>query len=167
MESMGAEDFTRGTLIRPAAERDLEALLTVENECFTENAYSEELYRHFLAQPGCELYILESGAGAPLGSVVLAFGGNRHGAAWGRILSVAVRPAARRQGLARRLMAFAEDRARVHGARNLRLESRQGDPAATALYKATGFRPVGRLPDYYGPGKHGLAWRKRLPPAHS
>ncbi len=166
MKSMETEDFAQGASIRPAAERDLAALMAVENECFTENAYSEELYRHFLAQPGCELYLVESGAGAPLGSIVLAFGGSRHGSPWARVLSVAVCPAARRQGWGRRLMGLAEDRARAHGARSLRLESRQGDPAATALYQATGFRPAGRLPDYYGPGKHGLAWRKLLPPAY-
>lgn len=65
------------------------------------------------------------------------------------ILTLAVRPSARRQGLARALV----DAARVHastlGAERVFLEVAVGNTPARALYQASGFSEAGRRRDYY------------------
>ncbi len=65
------------------------------------------------------------------------------------VLTLAVRPAARRRGLARALTVRAAARAAAQGARRLFLEVAEDNAAARALYDALGFRAVGRRPRYY------------------
>ncbi len=69
------------------------------------------------------------------------------------ILTVAVDPAHRRQGIARSLMAELITLARAHGASALFLEVAQTNAAARALYVAEGFAEIGTRKNYYsGPG---------------
>ena len=56
---------------------------------------------------------------------------------------IAVDPAARRKGLGRALL-------EAFGATHL--EVSEHNEAALALYRAAGYRAIGRRPDYYGPG---------------
>ncbi len=58
-----------------------------------------------------------------------------------------VHPAARRRGLARALMAAAEDAARAAG-RSLVVLDTQADSAAETLYRTTGWTEAGRIPDF-------------------
>jgi ribosomal-protein-alanine N-acetyltransferase len=67
----------------------------------------------------------------------------------GEILTLAVVPAARRQGLGRRLIAACVDEAGAVGARRLHLEVGAGNVAARALYARAGFIEAGRRPGYY------------------
>lgn len=63
------------------------------------------------------------------------------------IAKMLVQPAVRRRGLARALLAAAEDAARAAGRRLLVLDTREGDPSE-ALYRAAGWTRAGRIPDY-------------------
>jgi ribosomal-protein-alanine N-acetyltransferase len=65
------------------------------------------------------------------------------------LLTIAVRPAWRRRGLGRRLLAAIIDHARSCGARTLYLEVGADNPPARSLYEAQGFCVVGRRPGYY------------------
>lgn len=65
------------------------------------------------------------------------------------ILTLAVRPSARRQGLGARLVRAATDRAAASGAARLFLEVAEDNVPARALYGALGFEPAGRRPRYY------------------
>lgn len=65
------------------------------------------------------------------------------------ILTLAVRPEARRQGLGRALTAAAAGLARSQGAEALHLEVAHDNAAALALYRAAGFVEAGRRPGYY------------------
>ncbi|MBN8551724.1 MAG: GNAT family N-acetyltransferase [Caulobacterales bacterium] len=65
------------------------------------------------------------------------------------ILTLAVRPEARRRGRGRGLVASAGRLARSLGADRLYLEVAQDNGAAQALYVAGGFVEVGRRPGYY------------------
>lgn len=65
------------------------------------------------------------------------------------ILTLAVRPAARRQGLGARLTAQAAAAARSLGAARLFLEVAEDNDAARGLYEALGFQPAGRRRGYY------------------
>ncbi len=63
--------------------------------------------------------------------------------------NLAVLPAARRHGLARRLLTLTLEIAARKGARAVHLEVRAGNTAARALYRAMGFREVGTRHAYY------------------
>jgi ribosomal-protein-alanine N-acetyltransferase len=65
------------------------------------------------------------------------------------ILTLAVRPAARRSGLGGRLVQAAVVRAAALGAERLFLEVAEDNVAARALYARTGFVEAGRRRGYY------------------
>ncbi|MBW1953122.1 MAG: ribosomal protein S18-alanine N-acetyltransferase, partial [Deltaproteobacteria bacterium] len=65
------------------------------------------------------------------------------------ILNLAVHPAYRRQGIARRLLQEALHRARGLGARQAWLEVRPSNQAAQSLYHSLGFKPVATRKRYY------------------
>ncbi|MBA3999520.1 GNAT family N-acetyltransferase [Brevundimonas sp.] len=65
------------------------------------------------------------------------------------IVTLAVRPEARRRGLGGRLLDRTMDRARERGVTRLFLEVAHDNPAALGLYGSRGFEPVGKRPDYY------------------
>ncbi|MCA9782031.1 MAG: ribosomal protein S18-alanine N-acetyltransferase [Calditrichaeota bacterium] len=72
--------------------------------------------------------------------------------------SIAVDPEERGQGLGRRLLRVFCEQARARGARHLFLEVRSENAVALGLYRSEGFVRLRELPDYYGPGQHGLAF---------
>jgi ribosomal-protein-alanine N-acetyltransferase len=65
------------------------------------------------------------------------------------ILNLAVHPAHRRQGIARRLLSEGLDQARELGVELAWLEVRPSNVPARALYESFGFKEVGRRPRYY------------------
>jgi ribosomal-protein-alanine N-acetyltransferase len=137
---------------RAARAADLPDLLALEAR-FPGDRLSARQFRHHLDNPRARLRVLP-GAGSLLGyHLVLTRAGSR----WGRLYSLVVDPAARGRGLGRILLTDAEAQARRAGCRGLRLEVRQDNAAANALYAAAGYRRVAALPDYYEDGGDG--WR--------
>ena len=65
------------------------------------------------------------------------------------ILTLAVRPEARRRGLGADLVRRGADAARARGAMKLHLEVAEDNAAALALYRRSGFVEAGRRKDYY------------------
>jgi [ribosomal protein S18]-alanine N-acetyltransferase len=65
------------------------------------------------------------------------------------VLTLAVRPSARRRGYARALLDAALVRAAAGGAKAVLLEVAHDNDAGRALYAQAGFREVGRRPAYY------------------
>jgi len=65
------------------------------------------------------------------------------------IINLAVDPAHRRQGIARRLLTEGLAQARTLGAELAWLEVRPSNAPAPALYESFGFKEVGRRPRYY------------------
>jgi [ribosomal protein S18]-alanine N-acetyltransferase len=114
-------------------------------------AWSAEAIAALLATPGC--FALGDAE-----AFVLA----RVAADEAEILTLAVRPAARRRGLAAGLMARAAATAAAHGARVLWLEVSAQNDAALGLYRALGFVEAGRRPRYYADGADALVLRLSL-----
>lgn len=100
--------------------------------------WSEAEFSDLLAQPGV-FAVVESG-GFILIRVVLDEA---------EILTLAVRPSARRQGLGGRLVGRGAVAAARGGASRLFLEVAEDNAAARALYDRAGFRQVGRRKAYY------------------
>ena len=138
--------------LRDARPADLPALLALEAGFPGDRLSARQLRRH-LANPRARLRVALAG-GRLLGYHLLL---RRENSAWARLYSIAVDPAARGQGLGRRLLADAERQARAAGCAGLRLEVRQDNRAAVALYEAAGYRRAGALPAYYDDGGDG--WR--------
>jgi ribosomal-protein-alanine N-acetyltransferase len=72
------------------------------------------------------------------------------------VLTLAVRPEARRRGVAMALMETGLVLLAAGGARRILLEVAAENAAAIGLYTALGFSRAGERRDYYGPGRH--AW---------
>lgn len=79
------------------------------------------------------------------------------------LLDVAVRPSARRKGIAQSLVNGLLTLAQETGARTAFLEVRASNEAAQALYRGLGFEEVGRRRKYYPGGEDALLFRCCLP----
>jgi ribosomal-protein-alanine N-acetyltransferase len=79
----------------------------------------------------------------------------------GELLTIGVRPDARRGGIASALMSELDRCWRQASVAFGFLEVRTDNTPALALYARHGWRPDGRRPDYYGPGRDALkmVWR--------
>ncbi len=97
--------------------------------------------------------------GVIAGSAVLL---NRAGTGLTRLYSLAVDPALRGRGVARRLLAACEETTLARGRIVLRLEVRRDNAATCTLYVGAGYRPCGSVPDYYEDGETALRYEKLL-----
>jgi ribosomal-protein-alanine N-acetyltransferase len=86
---------------------------------------------------------------ARAGSAVAGFAIMRYGDDSAHLNLLAVAPAHRRRGIARRLVAWLESTALTAGTFSIGLELRAGNAAARAFYAALGYRELGCLPGYY------------------
>ena len=102
------------------------------------DAWSAASIRDLFAGPGVFAFLLPGG-------FVLA----RAAGGEAEILTLAVAPSLRRQGIARALIQAAASHAQVLGARTLFLEVATGNGPALALYAGLGFTPAGRRKAYY------------------
>jgi ribosomal-protein-alanine N-acetyltransferase len=76
------------------------------------------------------------------------------------VLTLAVRPEARRRGIARRLVVAGAERATALGAQALFLEVSVQNRAARELYGSLEFAQVGRRARYYADGSDALVLRR-------
>jgi len=76
------------------------------------------------------------------------------------LLLMAVRASARRQGVGRALFQWLDGMARLAGIREYRLEVRVGNEGSQAFYQSLGFRPHGRLENYYAGREDALQMRR-------
>jgi ribosomal-protein-alanine N-acetyltransferase len=136
--------------LRRALPADVPALAALEVACFT--------------HPWTEAQIADEVAGAAPDGVLVLEGPRVAGGPPGglraycafrvvldemQVMTLAVAPGQRRQGLGRWLLGFAMERAARAGARRALLELRAGNREALALYESLGFRRVGFRRDYY------------------
>lgn len=145
------------SVLRQATSSDLNALLQLEHHCFTEDRLSRRSFRRFLDMPRDRLIVAESkneGLSELLGyCLVLMSAATR----MARIYSIAVLPTARGYGIGEKLVKAAEREATGADRILMRLEVREDNGAAIALYKRLGYRQFGTYRDYYE--DHGTALR--------
>jgi [ribosomal protein S18]-alanine N-acetyltransferase len=131
-----------------------QALAAIHAEAF-DAPWPAEAFAALLAQPGV---MLEA---TPDGFVLMQAAADE-----AEILTLAVRPAARRKGVATALVEMAARRAELAGAGRLFLEVAEDNVAARALYARLGFEPAGRRPRYYarpeGPAVDALLLARNL-----
>jgi [ribosomal protein S18]-alanine N-acetyltransferase len=157
--------------IRPAGPFDLALLAELHAACFAER-WDVPALASLLAMPGALALLAGGGLGPgdeprdeqspgeqtpgeqppgehPLGEQPLGFVLLRAIAGEAEIISIGVRPEARRRGIGRRLLAAALAAATAAGAENLFLEVATDNWQALGLYLSHDFTEVGRRPNYY------------------
>lgn len=149
--------------IRPAVfPTDLDAIMAIDRESFT-NPWSREMFEWEIANSDvARVFVGELSTGA-----VVAYC-----ATWLifdelHINTLAVDPAWRRQGLARRLLEGVFARTAQEGARRATLEVRAENVAALELYRGLGFQVHGVRRGYYQqpPDDALILWRESLAPS--
>ena len=130
-----------------------EALAALHARCFdaAPPPWSARDFENLLADP-LTLLVIDDG-GFALGRVI---------APEADLLTLAVDPARRRQGLGRALVARLETAAAARGAATMFLEVAATNAPARALYAALGYAQAGLRRGYYGPGIDALVLRRAL-----
>ncbi len=139
--------------IERALPSDLDALLAIEEACFSSDRLSRRSFKRWLRRADCVFLVARAGEKLAGYSLVLL----RQGTRLARLYSLAVAPGFQGQGLARRLLQQVERDTRATGALYLRLEVASTNQAAIALYQELGYTQFGLYHDYYE--DHGDALR--------
>ena len=129
-------------IVRPAEEKDVPALLGVEDQGMASPWSSGRIVSEF-AHPLSRIFVLEQD------SQVSGYAAFRTCASEGELLRLVVLPSWRRQGGAGRLLRFGLHLLAGHGMETCFLEVRSSNSAARALYGQHGFTVIGMRPKYY------------------
>lgn len=142
--------------IRPAQVSDINALTVLEKQSFLTDRLSRRSFKNWVTADHAALLVAEL-AGPLVGYVLIIY---YPGTRLARVYSIAVSEQARGLGIARSLMATAEQTAREEGRLYLRLEVSVENHAAIRLYESLGFQQFGFYPDYYGDHGDALRYQK-------
>lgn len=135
--------------IVPMSAAHIDALMPFEQDMFGTEAWTRSGYQHELADARYRYYVAAEG---PAGEL-LGWAGIRILDAEAEILTVGVVPAARRAGVARRMLDVLLAEAFRRAATEVFLEVRVDNAAARALYLREGFEEVGIRRGYYDAGR--------------
>jgi ribosomal-protein-alanine N-acetyltransferase len=156
----GPENVVSPPVIRHLRAEDAPWLAELHAECFDERRrWSAELLKSFLETPAAFglAYISKQD---PAGFILGQGGGEE-----AEIVTLATRPAFRRQGIAATLTGEFCGAWQRKGIQRLFLEVAEDNEAAIALYQKIGFEKCGLRPHYYqeqGSGAHALIMQKSL-----
>jgi ribosomal-protein-alanine acetyltransferase len=157
-----ADQPTPGVRLRPGRPADVAALSDLENRAFSYDRMSRRGFRRIVASPSAVLIVAEQD-GRCAGYALVFF---RRQSRVARLYSIAVEPARGGRGIGRALLAAAEDAARRRRVRLIRLEVREGNAAAIARYRKSGYVETGRRMRYYDDGGNALRFEKRMSTRH-
>ena len=159
-EARGSEELQprMPVVIRPARATDIDALTAIENDVFETDRISRRSFRQLVERETAETLIAEID-GRAVGYCMVLF---RKGSGVARLYSLASRRTGGEPGTGRALLAAAEETAFEHDRLLLRLEVREDNARAIALYEKNGYRRIGRETDYYEDGAPALRYEKLL-----
>ncbi|MFZ1815462.1 MAG: peptidase C39 family protein [Rhizobiaceae bacterium] len=137
---------------------DIDGLVRLENAAFQSDRISRRSFRELLASKTAAFLVHESD-GSIDGYAMLLF---RRGTAMARLYSLAVHPEALSKGIGSLLLRAAEEETFNRDRFLLRLEVREDNERAIALYRRCGYRPIGRYADYYADHTNALRFEKTI-----
>ena len=140
--------------IRKALASDVDDLAAIENAVFPGDRISRRSFRKLIERETAEALVAVV-EGRVAGYAIVLF---RKGSAVARLYSIATASAFSGRGVGRLLLEAAEDAAFEHDRMMLRLEVREDNARAIAIYERAGYRYIGREPDYYEDGATALRY---------
>jgi ribosomal protein S18 acetylase RimI-like enzyme len=148
----------RGTKLRLASERDLSALVRLENVGFQKDQFTEHQIHYLLTRAHATAFVIEcdrSDAGA-------AYMLWRRSLAHGRLYNIVIDPRFQGRGLGAKLLAECEVEAARRGCSRVTLEVRADNATAIAFYLKYGYKTVDSMANYYEDGTTGYKMAKQL-----
>jgi ribosomal-protein-alanine N-acetyltransferase len=146
--------------IRPFRMSDLNAVLALERASFGADAYDRNLFAELFDQ--CGRLFLVAAAPAQIRAYMVTATPLARATPCAELVSVAVHPAYRGQGIASALMRSTLRRLRLRRIGRLSLAVRVSNWQAQALYAKFGFAKLRRVRRYYEDGEDALVLRKPL-----
>jgi ribosomal protein S18 acetylase RimI-like enzyme len=144
-------------VIRRAALKDIPAIAALEERCFTTDVLAASDLRRLLRR-GHGMFV-DVHRGLLRGYALVIF---RARTSIGRIYTFAVDPAARGQGVGRRLLIAMERETRRRGRTRVSVEANPRNRAARRVYEGRGFQICDFLPGFYEDGTDALKLMKVL-----
>ncbi|HJU74080.1 MAG TPA: ribosomal protein S18-alanine N-acetyltransferase [Gemmatimonadaceae bacterium] len=141
-----AQVGTTVVMLRPAQIDDLDSIVEIERESFSD-AWSEASFRSLLGRSEVCFVVAtcaDDKEEEVIGYIVATFAADQ-----GEVANLAVRPELRRSGHASRMLDFIYREAVRRAATSIWLEVRESNQSAIALYTAHGYRQMGRRARYY------------------
>lgn len=145
--------------IRSVGLECLDELSVIETQCFKKEAFSKQHIAYFLEDSSC-ICLAAHLHGEIVGFVIgqIDFDENIY---FGHIITLDVLPFYQRKGIASQLLKEIESIFRRFNLRECRLEVKEDNFAALALYCNDGYVPIAKLKNYYL-NTHGLYLKKVL-----
>ena len=131
-------------MIRPATPDDADVIAAIDREAFGDDAWSAALVDLELSAPGRVVVAAEQD------DALVGYASAAVIADIADLTRIAVRPHARRSGVARELLHALLEHAAERGAERMMLEVADTNEPALGFYAASGFTEVARRRDYYG-----------------
>ena len=127
---------------------DFETLYAIDRACYPRGiAYSRDMLREFLEQPGADCLVAESGV--PREDGIVGFLIAEAQGAGGHIVTLDVVESHRRKGIGTALLRGMEQRLAARGVRTVFLETATSNEAGVAFWQRHGYRTFGVLRGYY------------------
>jgi len=142
--------------VRCARASDLDAILAIEHASFGLDAYDRKLFAELLHKCGGMFLVAFSG-NRVIGYSVCCINFSR-----AELVSIAVAPRHRKQGVASALLASTLRRLRRRGVERITLMAKVTNQAAIAFYGKFGFRKLRRVARYYEDGSDGFLFVAQL-----
>lgn len=133
-------------VVRPMTTADVAAVAELEITAFSD-PWPPSFFFEELSAPGRDYVVLEEDG------KIVAYGGAMVVDGDAHVMTIAVRPEARRRRLGSRILAALFDATIERGAEHLTLEVRSSNVAAIDLYRRFGFVAAGLRPRYYADGE--------------
>jgi ribosomal-protein-alanine N-acetyltransferase len=149
--------------LRDYRPEDFNTLWEIDQSCFAPGiAYSQFELRSYIRRSGTFTLVAEAEGSSPASRITLGFliAEARRGA--GHVITLDVRPQARRHGVGSALMEIAESRMADAKCRLVRLETAVDNVSALAFYKRQQYDVVQTIPRYYSNGTDALLLEKSL-----
>ncbi len=150
--------------IRAAVKEDLTATVDLEKACFSSDLSLKKRQLQYLQQRKSAVFLVAEDAGQVIGEGIALVRQHKGGHS-GRIYSLAVNESHRGKKIGRRLLKAMVEELTARGVKRIYLDVEQTNTKALSLYEHNGFRSIGKLPNYYGPGCDGIHMMLDLKPA--
>lgn len=141
--------------VRRARKQDIPAAVALEQTCFDAYQLTKRQLQYFLQHQKTAILLVAEQEGRVVGEGVALMRHHKRGTS-GRIYSLAVNPNVRGQKIGMRIIQRMIEELTAGGVGRIYLEVEQTNSVAIHIYEQLGFRCIGRMPDYYGPGRNAL-----------